>query len=351
MMRKTVFGWSDGGSACEYYRLRVPLEHLAETGRIRDLAISGKFQALVNPITGKGMLPDVVIVQRLNKPQPLIFLQMLHGGDFGKRPRLVYEVDDDLFNVPAHNSVAAHFASEETRRVMRQAMSLCDVITVSTEPLAEVIRRELWNFGVTDARIEVIPNALPHSAYRHDAPPSDWPITLGWAGSATHVEDFDEVAKPLGRFLRRNSDVDLHIICQHVFRSISKLVPGDQLKHTQWVRPMDAYYRALDTFDIGIIPLRPSVFNRSKSDIKFLEYAARRIPVIASPVGPYEMHTTNKLACPASTDPQWTEMLLGMVRTVGEGGKAELTENAFEYAWSRRVGSVASKWMEVINDA
>jgi glycosyltransferase involved in cell wall biosynthesis len=46
------------------------------------------------------------------------------------------------------------------------------------------------------------------------------------------------------------------------------------------------YYQAID-FDIGLAPLIPSMFNRSKSHIKALEYAALGIPVIASDEPPY----------------------------------------------------------------
>lgn len=350
-MTKTVFGWSDGGSACEYYRLTVPLNHLHEAGLIRR-KVGGHFQTVPNPINPNltPNLPDVVIGQRVNKPGPAELWRLMDEGRLGKRPRLIYELDDDLFNVPASNPVHSHFAKRETREVILACMSRADVITTSTAQLAGQVERELWSYGATVKRIEIIPNALPHIAYRHE-PKETLPgleTVIGWAGSSTHEEDFDEVVQHLGRLLRRNEDVTFHVICQRLFTSIAHSVPRDQLLHTPWVRPMETYYAALDSFDVGIIPLRPSVFNRSKSDLKFLEYAARRIPVIASNCGPYEVHNNAGLSTPA-TGAEWASAFYyacsEKVMTVGPD---QLVQDAFDYAWSRRVDTVADQWMAAI---
>lgn len=348
-MTKTVFGWSDGGSACEYYRLTVPLDHLHDAGLIRR-KVGGHFQTVPNPINPSltPNLPDVVIGQRINKPGPAELWRQMDTGVLGKRPRLVYELDDDLFNVPASNPVYGHFAKRETREVILECMSRADVITTSTTQLAGQVARELWSYGATVKRVEVITNALPHIAYRHTNKPVRHDKTvIGWAGSSTHEEDFDEVVQHLGRFLRRNEGVSFHVICQRLFKSIAQSVPGDQLLHTPWVRPMEAYYAALDSFDVGIIPLRPSVFNRSKSDLKFLEYAARRIPVIASNCGPYEVHNNMCLSAPA-TGSQWERRLRSCIYNDDVNDWNIIVQNAFDYAWSRRVDTVADQWMAVI---
>jgi glycosyltransferase involved in cell wall biosynthesis len=63
-------------------------------------------------------------------------------------------------------------------------------------------------------------------------------------------------------------------------------LPTGQRRHTQWIESVPDLYKAID-FHIGLAPLRPHVFNQSKSHIKALEYAALGIPCIASDTGPY----------------------------------------------------------------
>jgi len=58
------------------------------------------------------------------------------------------------------------------------------------------------------------------------------------------------------------------------------------VRETTWLGNIWDYYRAID-FDIGVAPLAPIVFNRSKSHIKALEYAALSIPTVATDIEPY----------------------------------------------------------------
>lgn len=330
----TVFGWSDGGSACEYYRLRVPLDFLHERGDV-DRMIGGNFST-----PAKDVLPDVVIGQRISRPGPATLWSMLAAGKLGKRPRLIYELDDDLFHLDPHNPVYSHYKQPEVTRTILDAMSVADVITVSTKALDQVVWNMLVENGYAEPPlIKVIPNALPHIAYRHD--PAGLRFgqrTIGWAGSRTHEHDFDEVAEPLGKFLRRDPRWRFLAIGT-LFPRVADRIAPKQRSRLAWVRDMATYYRTLDKFDVGIIPLADTVFNQSKSDIKFLEYAARRIPIVASDVGPYAEHCRAGRSYGAKGD-LWQHGL--------RVAESQPVNPAFDYAWTRRVDNVADKWLEVI---
>ncbi|RPI72233.1 MAG: hypothetical protein EHM45_22525, partial [Desulfobacteraceae bacterium] len=49
-----------------------------------------------------------------------------------------------------------------------------------------------------------------------------------------------------------------------------------------------AYYRFLMQIDIGLIPMRDTAFNRSRSDIKFVEYAAAGAAAVIRKLDPYD---------------------------------------------------------------
>jgi glycosyltransferase involved in cell wall biosynthesis len=349
-----VFGWSADNGGCQFYRLQVPLDYMAAN----DSGVIVNVDRNMSPFTdddGKRHAPDVVIGQRVSQPGPAKMWSMLADGSLGVRPRLVYEIDDDLFNVPSRNVAAArHFNQPAVQDTMRRCMALADVITVSTGPLARVVMTELNKVLTTRAsnapRVMVIPNALPDMAYNEPGPTRRDPgglVTVGWAGSSSHEEDFDEVAQPLTRFLRRTPAARFHAI-GHLFRSVKLRSPRNQLQLTSWIHDMADYYRALDSFDVGIIPLRPSVFNRSKSDLKFLEYAARGIPIITSNCGPYEMHADNNRALGADNPHEWLDCLTANASVPAVRGREVMAYNAFQYAKTRGVQSTAALWRKAV---
>lgn len=335
-----VFGWSDGGSGCEFYRLRVPLERLALEDPDFRFGIGGMFDLV------DGEPPDVVIGQRVNQDGPTKFWNQLSTGELGHRPRLIYEIDDDLFNVAASNPAYAHFTQPSIKNNIRTNMLRADAITVSTAPLMYRVIEEMkyWGSGANPP-VHVIPNCLPDKAYRlhpkhHGGDPIE--IAIGWAGSSSHAEDFEEVLEPLARHLRRDPRAVFHSIGAHFPRVIKKL-DFMQYRHDGWFSDMSNYYSALDAFDVGIIPLRPSVFNQSKSDVKFLEYAARQIPVIASDTGPYQIHKYRALV--VDQPHQWERSL----RYWGALVAADLVDDAFSYALSRHIKEYSHMWRSVLN--
>jgi glycosyltransferase involved in cell wall biosynthesis len=100
-------------------------------------------------------------------------------------------------------------------------------------------------------------------------------LVVGWAGGASYLREMAMVAEPLRRFLSRNP-AELHLIGQD-FRDLLR-VP---CRWTDWLDDIWDYYRAVD-FDIAVAPVAPIEFNRSRSHIKVLAYAALGIPVVAS---------------------------------------------------------------------
>jgi hypothetical protein len=71
------------------------------------------------------------------------------------RAKLVLEIDDDLLDVDPSNGPAwSFFSRPEIRANVIRNIEVADLVTVSTEPLAEVMSK--WNRNVT-----VLPNYVP----------------------------------------------------------------------------------------------------------------------------------------------------------------------------------------------
>jgi glycosyltransferase involved in cell wall biosynthesis len=141
------------------------------------------------------------------------------------------------------------------------------------------------------------------------------------------------VAPQLRRFFERNPAVEWHNVGTD-FRSYMKL--GG--RHTPWQSDMWDYYRSID-FDIGLAPLVDMPFNRSKSAIKALEYAALGIPVIASDREPYRPFVLDGVTGYLVRDEhEWTKRLRELVND--DAMREEMGRKAKEHAsaWTIQKG-------------
>lgn len=251
------------GAVYRWYRVIVPLTELAKHGW------KTAWRAGVPPQDADGY--RVITAQRLDKPEALPIWRRLRA-----RHKLCYETDDDIFSVPPERWVQATYPQHIMQEAVAAAAQCADIVTVSTEPLAEVYRK----IGCQDVR--VLPNCLPAGVtglkrYAHRRK-----VVVGWVGGGSHGKDLTMIADSLRDFLAKHRRAELHLMGAN----FSDLFGN--CRYTEWV-PVDeslAYYEAIN-FDIGLAPLTGSVFDQSKSNIKALEYMARGIPVLASDVEPY----------------------------------------------------------------
>jgi glycosyltransferase involved in cell wall biosynthesis len=203
---------------------------------------------------------------------------------------LVVELDDDLMQLPAkHEAFGAldpRVSPEENTVWLRRALNLADVITVSTPELAKRYRGGRAAFVVRNG----VPASMTEQGYSRalSTGNKEKERIIGWAGyTGTHPGDLEVTSgavdsvmgtQPEGRGVR--------------FRNIG---PMDGLKEaldiqpehhklveaSGWLEP-NLYRVALASLDIGIVPLADTAFNRAKSTLKALEFAAAGVPVVAS---------------------------------------------------------------------
>lgn len=253
-----VWGFHDG-AACGYYRITLPFDVLTAKGHDIGMSYGWADQARDYPI---------IVGQRVSKVDAVAIWRRLRPTH-----KLVYETDDDLWSVDPLNFSAHRAHNPAMLDAAEQTIRVSHMVTVSTEPLAEVLRRHHDN-------VVVLPNHIDGRLLDLERPRRD-KVTVGWAGGDSHLRDLTAIAPYLKRFLARNPGVEFHNVGTD-FTTLLR-IPG---RNTGWSADIWGYYRNID-FDIGIAPLAPTVFNRSKSAIKALEYAALGIPVVASDSEPY----------------------------------------------------------------
>jgi glycosyltransferase involved in cell wall biosynthesis len=273
------------GALYAYFRMCLPLGELARRDGFEVTFADAGDDGHPPSVTLADLAGhDVIVAQRWNKHDGLGVWRRARTP----YSRLVFELDDDLWHITAENWHAFQlYGRPDIRDAVEHSAQTADLITVSTPPLAEVLREVAGH-----DRVAVLPNCVPDWALELPRPRRERP-RVGWQGGASHGIDIGEAAAPVRRFLQRFPGWDLQLNGQDYRETFA--APAGRMFHVPWIhvfRRPEAYFASID-FDIGLCPLYPTRFARSKSWLKPLEYAARGIPSVASDIEPYRALITH----------------------------------------------------------
>jgi glycosyltransferase involved in cell wall biosynthesis len=325
--RLDVFGWLADRTGCGTIRIQLPLTALREHG-IR----TGWSERLY-----EHRMPRTLIGQRVCLPGPSEMWQRLAKRP--DRPKLVYEIDDNLWDIDHGSERAAKFFGDPAVRANLDAnIRAADAVTVTTEPLADLVRP-------LNPNVHVVPNYLPAWLLEHQRPRRDGRVVIGWGGSATHRMDWSVCGPQVRRYLQRAPrHVEFHVMGADY--TAEARIPRDRVRVTDWTNSVPDYWRAID-YSIMLAPLRPHPFNRSKSPLRVLEAAILGIPVIASDYGPYadfvEHGVTGLLA---RTDHDWGRHLRALVEDQAMREEMGAAARAKAAGWT--IEANTSQWEKVL---
>lgn len=193
-------------------------------------------------------------------------------------PKKIIDFDDQLFKLygeglPSYNICRSEIDVESTTRALKDGLDVIEQVTVSTEFLKKAF---VDNFNYD--RVTVIPNMLPRSIYHFERRPQyeedvKRPRVV-YAGGLTHYgfdgKDTGDFSPALIQFLKNNIDkIDL-VFIGHLPWFLRDL--KDKITSLPFV-PVTELPRLLYHIepDFYLAPLRESIFNKCKSNLKYLE--------------------------------------------------------------------------------
>jgi glycosyltransferase involved in cell wall biosynthesis len=197
---------------------------------------------------------------------------------FPNKP-LITEIDDYCLEVNHYSPAAVAFkpGTEASNAILEQ-LSLSTAVIASTPYLKKL-------YSEYNSKIYVIPNGIDFNIWdKLKYPKHGKRIRIGWCGAASHNEDLRFVWSTILQILDKYPNVEFYCMAG-VPEFIAKCDHPRVLKHQGWYNPY-LYPQALvdRKFDIGIAPLLDNNFNRAKSNLRWLEYSAMKIPTVASSV-------------------------------------------------------------------
>jgi hypothetical protein len=246
-------------------------------------------------------------VLQIMRPDVVLFPTMFEDRDLTTIERyrrvvpeafLAYDIDDRLWEVPAHSPAAAALPKDMKRR-LQKPISLVDRVVVSTKVLKDALIKDL---KVPAHKIAIAPNCISKSflnAARATPKARDrGKMRVGWAGGRTHSRDLALLTDVV------KATADKY---QWVFVGFCPEGTKDLVEFHEAVDFLD-YARKLGELDldVAVAPLENTRFTSCKSDLRILEFAACGYPIIRSDVTAFD--PAPKLAC-AKTTEDWLRLL------------------------------------------
>ena len=204
-------------------------------------------------------------------------------------------------------------------------------VTTTTEIFADEIRK--YNKNVI-----VFPNAInPNEAQFKEKTEESDKVRVGWLGGSSHLHDIQLLDSGFSKLLQLKDKVQ-YVLCgfdtrgtvteinaqtgeqtkrnilpsetvwaryEEIFtqnyKTVSEGYKNHLLKYTQeeylgdknesylrvWTKPVTGYAKNYSKFDISLAPIKNTMFNRMKSQLKVIEAGFYKKAIIASNIGPY----------------------------------------------------------------
>jgi len=328
-LRKILFVPAGDMMASAFYRARMPADLLTEYGK----AVAHFTDRLD---LAKALRYEVLWIQLASSPMLYKIAQMAKAEGV----KIVYDVDDRFDAIPAENPAAAIYVEQKVADVWR-ILELADLVTVSTNNLRDYIK------GHVGDKVRVITNMVPAAIIPNRVPPPKDFTRILWAGSPTHKRDLALIEPALSRILcRGNGKVRFTCFGE---RSPEGL-PTDCVDMIGFV-PFEDYLPKLADVGahFGLAPLEDNAFNRGKSDVKFLEYAACGYASLLSPVGEYAelSEGAHRILVP---DNGWEEAISRAIESPAL--MDQMGRQAQEWVRQNRciMKSQASQWLEAAEE-
>lgn len=261
--------------------------------------------------------------------------------------KIIYEVDDVVFreDIPDYNKFKFAFDNDEVRQNCIDIINMADEVTVTCDYMRDLYREKTGKQEIT-----VIPNFPPffwmgyffnHSKVCNSLDKNHKKPRILYTGSGAHYDvdnkvggkdDFEHVIKAV---------IDTRTKYQWVFMGsfpppLKPYIESGEIEFHPW-QTLYQYPKKIFELDINLMiaPLQDNHFNRSKSDIKFIEACLFGIPVICQDMvtykdAPLKFKTGEQLkeliAATLKNKPKYRKMSMEM-RQVGEQRILEKQEN------------------------
>lgn len=137
-------------------------------------------------------------------------------------------------------------------------------------------------------------------------------VKIGYfSGSISHNENFELIKPAIKQLLKKYSNVQLHIV--GILDIPQDMKPFENQIVTHDYVDWDKLPALISEVDINLAPLVDSIFNRAKSEIKWIEAALVKVPTVASKIGAFSDAVVDGETGLLAADDEWFDKLEALV--------------------------------------
>lgn len=327
-------------AGCGYYRLIWPAKALQKMGHDVKLVhpqnrrLGGRKDANGNLI---GIdIPsdaDVIVFQRVASRMIIDGIKIMRQNGVA----VVIDIDDDMNAIHQHNPAWAMLHPRSTGATeeynWENARKSCEAATLVTVSSDALLSRY-----APHGRGMILRNCIPEILTR--IPHIETPGVIGWGASLhSHPDDPQVVGTAMMKIAREGYKFKL----VGPPRGVREAFKLDEEPLSTGPVSMSNYPHEITKLSVGIAPLNDTRFNRAKSWLKMLEYAALGVPCIGSPREEYRRIHALGVGVLANNPREWyrhakrilsDDSLRGEMSDAGRAAVAQLTIEGNAWRWA-----------------
>lgn len=319
-------------SGCAYWRCRLPAKAIQEQGL-------AEVKVFDDTCMGDEELQDIiewgdVIVRQSSMGIEEIAMIRHYKENLGKT--MIGDYDDYTFSISAYNPSYRSFGLSNVRVIDNNTgrefwwykdgkdgfdlkanklryMSLMDLlfhfdaITTTNKFLKEKYQEHNNN-------IFILPNSIDFNIFKPLPRLNDNRVRIGWTASDSHCSEIIMVKQIMRKVVNKYGDKVIFVELGNLFE-LQNEFNKNELELHPWVSLFSYPFKLASLgFDIGICPLELSDpkavdFNRAKSQLKWSEFGALRIPSVCTNAEPYSCVEDGVTGYLASTVDEYAEKI------------------------------------------
>lgn len=266
---------------------------------------------------------DIIQLSRVDRyelstKKNLSLLSLLHAKQSGAT--VILDIDD-YWNLTKEHPAYNQYKQLGLQQDIKTGIALADIVTTTTETLAQHIRK-------INPNVHVLKNVIdPNDEQWKPRAITSPLVRFGWIGGVFHRPDvelmkasFKQVSRDkdllkqiqlCGTFARNDEYVEIEKVFTNNYAALDESYKQYLFNFTPtaehigyfkpyrrlWAKDVYSYGDLYNQIDVALIPLVASPFNACKSELKLIEAAAMGKAVICSNTEPYQQYLAPKINC------------------------------------------------------